>query len=235
MSSTYLIVGATSGIGAAILDRLIVLGERVVQLSRHPERTPDHPRITSLSWDLRCDPFPADRMPEVLHGLVYCPGTIRLKPFARLGEADFREDLEINLMGAVRALQGSLPRLQRAEGGASVVLFSTVAVGTGMPFHASVASAKGAVEGLTRSLAAELAPRVRVNAVAPTITDTPLAGRLLNSEDKRRTAAERHPLATVGRPEDIAAAVLWLLRDARLVTGQVLACDAGLSSVRLLG
>ena len=104
----------------------------------------------------------------------------------------------------------------------------------GMPFHASVASAKGAIEGLTRSLAAELAPRIRVNAVAPTVTDTPLADRILGSDDKRRTAAERHPLQAIGQPDDVAKTVLWLLRDAPMVTGQVIACDGGLSSLRLL-
>jgi NAD(P)-dependent dehydrogenase (short-subunit alcohol dehydrogenase family) len=234
VSATYLVVGGTSGIGAAVLERLVAGGNVVIQLSRHPERAPAGPLVTSIAWDAGGEPFPVAQLPEVLDGLVYCPGSIRLKPFARLTERDFEEDLALNLMGAVRALQGSLPSLQRAAGGASVVLFSTVAVGTGMPFHASVASAKGAIEGLTRSLAAELAPRVRVNAVAPTVTDTPLAGRLLGSEEKRRAAAARHPLEAVGDASDVAKAVLWLLCDAPMVTGQVIPCDGGLSSLRLL-
>jgi NAD(P)-dependent dehydrogenase (short-subunit alcohol dehydrogenase family) len=232
MSKTHLVVGGTSGIGAAVVSRLVAVGDAVIQLSRHPENGPDSPRVTGVPWDACHDPFPAERIPASLDGLVYCPGSIRLKPFNRLTERDFRDDLELNLIGAVRALQGSLPSLQRSTD-ASVVLFSTVAVGTGMPFHASVASAKGAVEGLTRSLAAELAPRIRVNAVAPTVTDTPLAERLLSSDEKRRTAAARHPLAAVSEPDDLAKAVIWLLRDAPMVTGQVIPVDGGLSRLRL--
>jgi NAD(P)-dependent dehydrogenase (short-subunit alcohol dehydrogenase family) len=232
MSKTYLVVGGTSGIGAAVLSRLVADGDAVVQLSRRPEHAPDSPLVTSIAWDAAKGPFPAERMPAALDGLVYCPGSIRLKPFNRLAERDFQDDLELNLMGAVRALQGSLPSLQRAKG-ASVVLFSTVAVGTGMPFHASVASAKGAVEGLVRSLAAELAPRIRVNAVAPTMTDTPLAERLLSSDEKRKAAAARHPLEAVCAPDDLAKSVIWLLRDAPMVTGQVIPVDGGLSSLRL--
>ena len=172
-------------------------------------------------------------MPERLDGVVYCPGSIRLKPFARLREQELRDDLDLNLLGAVRTLQAASEPLKRSDR-AAVVLFSTVAVGTGMPFHASVAAAKGAVEGLTRSLAAEWAPAIRVNAVAPTITDTPLAGRLLNSDEKRQTAADRHPLKRIATPEDIADAVRWLLTGNSLVTGQVLQLDAGLSELRLL-
>lgn len=233
MGDSYLIIGATSGIGRAILDKLIADGHRVVQLSRHPEQAPDHPRVTSVGWDAGTGTFPIDCLPETLQGLVYCPGSIRLKPFGRLKESEWTADFEINVMGAVRAIQAALPRLQQAER-SSIVLFSTVAVQVGMPFHASVASAKGAIEGLARSLAAELAPRIRVNVVAPTLTDTPLAERLLNSADKRKSAAERHPLKSVARPEEIAHTAVWLLRDAPLVTGQVVACDGGLASIRML-
>jgi NAD(P)-dependent dehydrogenase (short-subunit alcohol dehydrogenase family) len=231
MSKTYLIVGGTSGIGAALLGKLVARGHRVIQLSRHPQAAPDHPAVTSLHWDVRTNDFPADALPATLDGLVYCPGTIRLRPFERLAEKEWTEDLEINLLGAVRALQGAMKALKAAES-ASIVLFSTVAVGTGLPFHASIASAKGAVEGLTRSLAAELAPRIRVNAVAPTLTATPLAERLLGNESKRTAAAERHPLRTIGEPEDVAGAALWLLEDARMTTGQVIRVDAGLATLR---
>ena len=234
MNKSYVVVGGSTGIGLAVLAQLTSEGECVIQLSRHPERVPANPEVTSLPWDLRRDSFPADQLPDVLDGFVYCPGTITLKPFNRLREDDFRDDFEVNLIGAVRALQACLPHLKRSTTGASVVLFSTVAVQTGLPFHASVASAKGAVEGFTRSLAAELAPGIRVNAVAPTVTDTPLAGRILSSDEKRRTAAERHPLQAINQPDDVAKTVLWLLRDAPMVTGQVIACDGGLSSLRLL-
>jgi 3-oxoacyl-[acyl-carrier protein] reductase len=231
MSKTYLIVGGTTGIGAALLGMLVARGHRIIQMSRHPEAALDHPAVASLAWDARSDPFPGDALPTALDGLAYCPGTIRLRPFERLAEKEWMEDLEVNLLGAVRALQGAMKALKAADS-ASIVLFSTVAVGTGLPFHASIASAKGAVEGLTRSLAAELAPRIRVNAVAPTLTATPLAGRLLGNEAKRLTAAERHPLRMVGEPADAAGAALWLLEDARLTTGQVIRVDAGLASLR---
>ncbi|MCU0834092.1 MAG: SDR family oxidoreductase [Chromatiaceae bacterium] len=231
MSERYLVVGGTSGVGAAVVTGLIEAGAAVIYTGRNAEGRAAHPGVQTLLWDAG-DPFPVDAIPQTLAGLVYCPGSIRLKPFARIKEDELVDDLAVNLLGAVRAAQACLPALQRAET-AAIVLFSSVAVQTGMPYHASVASAKGAVEGLTRALAAELAPRIRVNAVAPTITDTPLAERLLSSDEKRRMAAERHPLRRIGRPEEIARAVLWLLRDAPLVTGQVIHCDAGLSRLRL--
>jgi NAD(P)-dependent dehydrogenase (short-subunit alcohol dehydrogenase family) len=165
--------------------------------------------------------------------MVYCPGSIRLRPFRALKPDDFPADYQINLLGAVRSLQACLPALKKADDGASVVFFSTVAVKTGMPFHASIASAKGAVEGLTRSLAAELAPNIRVNAVAPSLTDTPLAAPLLGSDEKRRAADDRHPLKRVGQPGDIAAAALYLLGEAGAwVTGQILHVDGGMGALR---
>jgi NAD(P)-dependent dehydrogenase (short-subunit alcohol dehydrogenase family) len=233
MTKNYLVVGGTSGIGAAVTRLLLDRGNRVLQLSRHPEQAVDAPGIRSLAWDATGAAWPADALPERLDGLVYCPGSIRLKPFARLRLDELREDLELNLIGAVRALQGALPALQRAEQ-ASVVMFSSVASQTGMPFHASVAAAKGAVEGLTRSLAAELAPTIPVNAIAPTVTDTRLAARLLGSADKRQVAADRHPLKRVNGPDEVARTVMWLLDDAPSVTGQVIAVDGGLGAVRLL-
>ena len=157
MTRTLLIVGGNSGIGAATLDLALLRGYRVIQASRHPERARVAPEVTSLEWDACGGEFPAQSLPDVLDGLVYCPGGIRLKPFARLSAAELREDLEVSLVGAVRTVQAALPALKRGQG-AGIVLFSTVAVRLGMPFHSAVASAKGAVEGLTRALAAELAP-----------------------------------------------------------------------------
>jgi NAD(P)-dependent dehydrogenase (short-subunit alcohol dehydrogenase family) len=165
--------------------------------------------------------------------VVYCPGSIRLRPFHRLKTQDFLSDLEINLLGAVKAIQACLPGLKKADAPASIVLFSTVAVKTGMPFHASIASAKGAIEGLTRSLAAEFAPRIRVNAIAPSLTDTNLAKTLLSDDGKRTAAAERHPLKRVGTPADIAAAAKFLLDDsASWITGQIIAVDGGMGAIR---
>jgi NAD(P)-dependent dehydrogenase (short-subunit alcohol dehydrogenase family) len=231
MSRHFLIIGASSGIGAALLESLAASGASVTHASREPERAPDLPGTRGVRWDLLTEPFPADALPERLDGVAYCPGGIRLKPFARLREQDFNEEWELNVLGTVRALQAALPALERAET-ASVLLFSTVAVQTGMPFHAAVGAAKGAVEGLTRSLAAELAPRIRVNAIAPTLTDTPLAARLLGSDEKRAAAAERHPLKRICEPAEIARTGAWLLNEAVSVTGQVIPVDAGLSGVR---
>lgn len=233
MTPHTLIVGASSGIGAALLARLVEQGHRVTHLSRHPEQVPDQDSVRGFRWDATSEPFPSECLPERLDGLVYCPGSIRLKPFARLREQEIEEDLQLNLLGAVRALQAAHASLKRSEC-AAVVLFSTVAVGMGMPYHASVAAAKGAVEGLIRSLAAEWAPDIRVNAIAPTITDTPLAGRLLGNDEKRKLAAERHPLKCVGTAEEVAEAARWLLSAGSLSTGQILKLDAGLSSLRML-
>lgn len=233
MSKTFLIVGASSGVGAALLQQLASRGHQVLHLSRDPSRAPDVPGAQGFEWDALADPFPQQALPEQLDGLVYCPGSIRLKPFERLRASELEEDFQLNLVGAVRAIQGALPALKR-QGHASVVLFSSVAVQTGMPYHASVSAAKGAVEGLTRALAAELAPAVRINAVAPTVTDTPMAARLLSSDDKRRTAEERHPLKRIGSAPEVARTAGWLLEEATLVTGQVIAADAGLSALRML-
>lgn len=233
MSKHYVIIGGSGGIGAAVLNLLAARGHGLTHLSRSPERAPDLPKARGFRWDALGDAFPTAELPARIDGLVYCPGSIRLRPFERLKISEFQDDLELSLLGAVRAIQGVLKPLQQS-GDASIVLFSTVAVQTGMPYHASVAAAKGAVEGLTRALAAELAPAVRVNAIAPTITDTPLAARLLGSEDKRAAAAERHPLKRIGAPEEMARTAVWLLEEAPSVTGQIIAVDGGLSSLRML-
>lgn len=176
-------------------------------------------------------PTPLD-LPPVLDGLVYFPGTITLKPFHRLTAEDFLRDFQINCLGAAAAIQAALPSLKAAPA-ASIILFSTVAVAQGMPFHASVSAAKGAVEGMALALAAEFAPKIRVNVIAPSLTDTPLAGTLLGTEAKREVSAKRHPLQQVGDPEDVAKMVAFLLSDAsKFMTGQVLRPDGGLSSIR---
>ncbi|BBO68948.1 oxidoreductase [Desulfosarcina alkanivorans] len=231
--STFVVVGGSSGIGLDITRRLSRKNHSVAVVSRSADSLSGLPGVTHLPLDITRDAIARDAIPAAVQGLAYCPGSIRLRPFHRLKEEDFLADWRINFFGAVNAIQSCLPALKKASGSGSVVLFSTVAVGTGMPFHASIASAKGALEGLTRSLAAEFAPRIRVNAVAPSLTDTPLAGTLLSDEGRRSAAAERHPLKRFGKARDAAAAATFLLEEsAAWITGQVIAVDGGMGSVR---
>ena len=228
-----LVIGGSSGIGLEVVKALAGQGEKVYVGSRSSDAPKEFSGITHLPLDVCRDDLDLASLPETLQGLVYCPGSIRLKPIQRLTEEDFMEDFQVNLLGAVRVIKGCLTRLKKSSVGASIVLFSTVAVTAGMPFHASVASAKGAVEGLTRSLAAELAPRVRVNALAPSLTDTPMAADLLSTEEKRKASAERHPLKRIGSATEIAAMVLFLLSDAAAwITGQVIHVDGGMAALR---
>lgn len=231
MSKNYLIVGGGSGIGKVISDKLSEAGNQVWALSRSIEESDLSNNVKAFKYDVLADDD-LPELPEELHGLIYCPGSINLKPFERISLDGFREELEINYIGAVKVIQKAMPRLKKTKG-ASVLLFSTVAVQNGLPFHSSIAGAKGAIEGLTRSLAAEYAPKVRVNAVAPSLTDTPMANALLSSDKKREANAERHPLKKVGSPEDIAEMGLFLLSEkANWVTGQIFKVDGGMSALR---
>lgn len=230
---SYLVIGGSSGIGRQIVRLLEADGGSVVVASRNPGDGGESGLGTEIRWDATSGDLPTEGLPKTLDGLVFCPGTINLKPFQRLTDRDFQEDFEVNLLGAVRAIRASLPALKRAEPPAAIVLFSTVAVVSGMPFHASIGSAKGAVEGLCRALAAELAPRIRVNAIAPSLTDTPLAERLLSSPERRESSAKRHPLGRVGKAEEVAWLAARLLGDEMSwATGQIFHLDGGLSTLR---
>jgi NAD(P)-dependent dehydrogenase (short-subunit alcohol dehydrogenase family) len=224
-TKNFLIIGGSSGIGKALTKQLSQAGHTAITTSR---TAPDFHRYDAVQ-----DQLNLSELPEVLHGVAYCPGTINLKPFHRLTENDFTEDFRVNVLGAVRTLQQALPLLKNSDG-ASVVLFSTVAVQQGMAFHASVAAAKGAVEGLAKSLAAEWAPKIRVNVIAPSLTDTKLAEKLLATDEKKKAAADRHPLKQIGSAEDMAQMAAFLLSNqSGWITGQVFHVDGGLSSVRL--
>jgi NAD(P)-dependent dehydrogenase (short-subunit alcohol dehydrogenase family) len=229
----FLIIGGTSGIGAELVSQLVGQGHQVSVISRgiaslvspHTVVTYHHADVTNHQQTLPAIDQPID-------GLVYCPGSINLKPFRSLKSDDFVQDFQVNLVGAVRCVQQYLPKLQACPN-ASVILFSTVAVKTGMSFHASVSAAKGAVEGFGRSLAAELAPKVRVNVIAPSLTATPMAEKLTNSEVKLKASEERHPLKRIGQAAEIAAMARHLLSDeAAWITGQVFHIDGGMSSLK---
>jgi NAD(P)-dependent dehydrogenase (short-subunit alcohol dehydrogenase family) len=231
---TYVVVGGSSGIGLELVRRLTADGAEVQVWSRTAPEELDSLGASHIAVDVAQDIGVQDAaVPERLDGIAYCPGSINLKPFSRLTDDDFRTEYELNVVGAARVLRHVLPALTHGEG-SSVVMFSTVAAGTGLGFHASIAAAKAAVEGLGRSLAAELAPKyVRVNMVAPSATDTPLAERILGNEKKREASADRHPLKRVGAPADMAAAARYLLSpESGWMTGQVLHVDGGMSSVR---
>lgn len=222
---TYLIIGASHGIGHRAAQLLEADGHAVIHFSRSK---PDTQIGTHHTLDILSDDCP--EIDGAIHGLLYSPGSINLKPFNRLKASDFHEDMDINYHGAVKVLHAYESNLR--EGNGSVVLFSTVAVGTGMPFHSSIAGAKGAVEGLTRTLAAEWAPHIRVNAIAPSITDTPLSSKLLRTEKSRDASAQRHPLKTVGSVDDMAEMATYLLsRKSAFITGQVIGVDGGLSTL----
>ena len=229
----FIMVGGNSGIGLEIANQLASMGHIVHCLNRGSLKFESTHQ--NLIWHRSDILDHSTELPEIegsVDGLIYCPGSINLKPFRLLKEIDFTNDLNINLMGAVRVIQKYLPVLQMSVS-ASIILFSTVAVQTGMTFHASVAAAKGAVEGFGRALAAELAPSIRVNVIAPSLTNTPLADKLINNEAKLKVAAERHPLKRIGIPEEVASLAVYLLsRQASWITGQVIKIDGGISTLK---
>lgn len=216
------IIGGTHGIGKSLVERLS--SHEVITIARSTE--------ANYQWDVADLSQPLPQIEGPIHGLVYCPGTAHLKPFAQITAEDFQKDWQLNVLGAFRATKAFLKEMQKAET-SSILFFSTVAVKVGMPFHASIAAAKGAIEGFTRSLAAELCPKIRVNAIAPSLTETPLVSHMLKSDSQRESIAKKHPLQRIGLPEDVSSLAAFLLSDeASWITGQVIGVDGGMSTLR---
>ena len=229
-NKSILIVGGSSGIGLALATQL-ASKNKVFVASRSSEAI-QHLDVEHIVYDATQDELDTSKLPEVLHGFVYCPGSINLRPFKGMKLEAFQSDFEINVIGAVRSLKAVLGHLN-ASGNAAVVFYSTVAVQTGMPFHSSVAASKGAIEGLTRSLAAEFAPHIRVNAIAPSLVDTPLASKFLNNEVKMEKANKSHPLGRVGNANEIAQATAFLLgEESSWMTGRILQLDGGIGNLK---
>lgn len=222
------IIGGSKGIGNAIINELSETYD-IINISRTaPEVLPTN--LTHYSCDVLTEDLPDI---EELDSLIYCPGSINLKPISRLNLNDFRADFEINVIGAVKAIQKYLPLLKKGKN-PSILLFSTVASKLGMPFHASVAASKSAVEGLVKSLGAELAPTIRVNCIAPTVTDTQLASKLLRNEKMIDNITARHPLKRFLNPEEVAATAAFLISDkAASFSGQIFEMDCGIVSFKI--
>jgi len=228
-----LLIGGSYGIGAAIANEL--RAENKVFIASRTNTASTDINCIVIPFDATLDTLDTSQLPDVIDGLVYCPGSINLRPFKGLKIETFESDLQINFLGLVKVLQSVLPNLI-ASPQSSIVLFSSVAVSMGMPFHTSVAASKGAIEGFAKALAAEYAPKIRVNVIAPSLTDTPLADKFLNTESKKEKSAERHPLKRFGSAEDIAQMAGFLLSDkSSWITGQTFHVDGGMSTLLVNG
>ncbi len=226
----YLIIGASSGIGKALTEQLAGEGHQVFGTYHKTEVRP-RANVEYHALDVTTE-FKLDFLPDQLDGVVYCPGSINLLPFKRIKAAAFMADFELQVLGAIKVIQGAIPALKKSAAPA-IVLFSTVAVQSGFNFHSQVAVSKGAIEGLTKSLAAELAPTIRINAIAPSLTDTPLAAKLLSTDAKRDANAQRHPLKRIGTAGDIAQTAAFLLSEkSSWITGQIIPVDGGMSAIK---
>lgn len=231
--ANYLIIGASSGIGKNLALQLAQSGHQIYGTYHRNKILSENPLIEYHYLNVLDEDFSLSFLPDSLEGLIYCPGSINLRPFERIKPVDFTEDYNLQVVGAVKTIQAAASRLKKSVD-SSIVLFSTVAVQYGFPFHSMVSASKGAIEGLVKSLAAEYAPKIRVNAIAPSLVDTPLAASLLNTEQKRESNAQRHPLKRIGTTEDIVNIVEFLLSSkASWITGQIIHADGGISTLKI--
>jgi NAD(P)-dependent dehydrogenase (short-subunit alcohol dehydrogenase family) len=231
--ANYLIIGASSGIGKALAFRLADAGHQIYGTFNTNEIHTEHPLIKYFRFNVLDEKISFDFLPETLAGVIYCPGSINLRPFERIRPIDFTNDFNLQVVGAIKTIQTVVSKLKNTEN-AAIVLFSSVAVLTGLPFHSQVSASKGAIEGLTKALAAEYAPKIRVNCIAPSLTDTPLAASFINSEQKKDASAQRHPLKRIGTPEDIVNMIEFLLSNkASWITGQIMHVDGGFSTIKI--
>jgi 3-oxoacyl-[acyl-carrier protein] reductase len=224
-----LIIGGSYGIGFAIAKEL--QNENNVFIASRTNENVSDLNATYIPFDATLDILDSSKLPEIIDGLVYCPGSINLRPFKGLKIETFESDLQINFISLVKVIQSVLPNLT-ASNQSSIVLFSSVAATMGLPFHTSVAASKGAIEGFAKALAAEYAPKIRVNVIAPSLTDTPLADKFLNNEVKREKSAERHPLKRFGTSDDMAQMASFLLSEkSSWISGQIFHVDGGMSTL----
>ncbi|MBK6979140.1 MAG: SDR family oxidoreductase [Cytophagaceae bacterium] len=230
MHNNYLIIGGSSGIGKATSEILSSGNHQV--FASYFKKNPEVSGVKYFYLNVLDTDYDWASLPEIVHGLVYCPGSINLKPFSRISPEDFINDYNFQVLGFIKIFKAILPRLKMATQ-SSVVVFSTVAVQQGFPFHSLVSSSKGAIEGLVKALAAEFAPQIRINAIAPSLTNTPLAGNILNTPEKIQANDARHPMKRIGQPTDIAEMVAFLLSDkSSWITGQIFHVDGGISSIK---
>jgi NAD(P)-dependent dehydrogenase (short-subunit alcohol dehydrogenase family) len=222
-----LIIGGTKGIGKAIID-LLIEENKITCMSRNVSDY-NHENYNHIQLDATLDNFPDL---EKIDSLVYCPGSINLKPISTLSIEDFRNDFELNVIGAVKSIKKYLPLLKKGEN-PSILLFSTVATKLGMPYHASVSASKSAIDGIVKTLGAELAPKIRINAIAPTITNTELASKILRNEKVLENMIERHPLKKILSASEVAKMAKFLIsNDGSSISGQIINMDAGIVSFK---
>jgi len=225
-----LVIGGSTGIGQSLVES--ISNEYNVFSTYYQNTRNNFANVKYQKFDVLNDNIEDIRLPDIIDGLVYCPGSIVLKPFHRISEDEIIDDLRLNVTGFLKILKSIRHKMSKSEQ-ASIILFSSVAANCGFPFHTQVSVSKGAIESLTRTLAAELSPKIRVNAIAPSITKTPLSSSLLDSDIKLNNTSQRHPLKSIGDVNDISSFAKHLLsQDSKWITGQIFNIDGGISSIR---